>query len=221
MAAREDIGILGTGPVGLGLAELFSRQGHAVRVGTRDPARGRVTPPAGVGLTSFQRAAEFGEVVLVAVRHAASAALLRRLEPALWEKLVIDADNAWVGADYRAARFRPGETEGQWMARRIPRSRVTRAFSHIDWDVLVPAATREPHQWAAGYAADSDRDAGELAELINRVCYVPVRVGTLAESAPLDVGGVLFARMFRPDEMYSALGRRSVHSSPINEGDSR
>jgi hypothetical protein len=46
VAEREDLGILGTGPVGVGLAELFSRQGRAVRVGTREPWHRRVTSDA-------------------------------------------------------------------------------------------------------------------------------------------------------------------------------
>jgi predicted dinucleotide-binding enzyme len=207
MGALEKLAILGTGPVGLGLAELFSRQGHAVRIGTRDASRRRAGLPPGVDLVSFRQAADFGEVVVMAVRHAASPVLLERLEPAMRGKLVIDADNAWSRQDFLAAKFQPGETEGQWMARHIPRSRVTRAFSHIDSDILVPAATQEPHHWAAGFAADGDRDAGELAELIDRIGYVPFRVGTLAGSAPLDVGGALWAQMFTPGQMASALGR--------------
>jgi predicted dinucleotide-binding enzyme len=209
MGTLENVAILGTGPVGLGLAELFSRQGHAVSIGTRDASRRRPALPRRVALASFAEAADFGEVVVVAVRHAAAAALLERLEPTVRGKLVIDADNAWIRQDFLAARFRPGETEGQWMARHILRSRVTRAFSHIDWDVLVTAATQERHHWAAGFAADGDRDARQLAELIDRIGYVPYRVGTLAESAPLDVGGALWARMFTPAQMASALGRPS------------
>ena len=41
--------------------------------------------------------------------------------------------------------------------------------------------------------------------MIRDMDYVPVRVRTPAESAPVDPGGALWARMFTPDEMRNTL----------------
>ncbi len=91
------------------------------------------------------------------------------------------------------------------MASLLPGSSVVRAFSHIDWDLLVTRATNEPGVWAVGYASDGD-DVDKVVEVMIRdMGYVPVKVGSLAESAPIDPGGVLWPRMLTPDAMRALL----------------
>ena len=91
------------------------------------------------------------------------------------------------------------------MAQLLPDVLVTRAFSHIDWDKLVPAATHQPDTWAAGYAADDPDAATQLETLIRAMRYLPYRIGNLAESAPIDVGGVLWPGMYTPADMRALL----------------
>ena len=98
------------------------------------------------------------------------------------------------------------------MARLLPAARVTRAFSHIDWDKLVPAATHQPDTWAVGYAADDPRAAQELETLIRAMRYLPYRIGTLAQSAAIDVGGILWPGMYTPIEMHAVLA--ASHQTP-------
>ncbi len=93
------------------------------------------------------------------------------------------------------------------MANILPDTRVVRAFSHIDWDLLVPSAVNEPGKWAAGYAADDEDAAQTVESLIVDMGYVPVRVGRLAESASLDPGGVLWPSLLTPEAMRSKLER--------------
>lgn len=93
--------------------------------------------------------------------------------------------NAWIRADYVAAGLSDRLTEGSWLSGLLPETAVDRAFSPITRDRLVPAAAREPGVWAAG--------------------YVPVLVGALSESAPLDVGEILLPRMLTPGELTALL----------------
>jgi hypothetical protein len=91
------------------------------------------------------------------------------------------------------------------MAGLLPDTLVTRAFSHLDWDKLVPAATHQPDVWAVGSAADDDSAALQPEQLIRDMRYLPYRVGRLADSAALDVGGILWPGMFTPAAMAALL----------------
>src|SRR4051794_33541299 len=96
------IGIIGTGDMGRTLGVRWAQLGHAVRFGSRDPAKASAAalaagPAAEAGDTDA--AAGFGEVVLYTVRGVVPSRLLR--EPAqLAGKIVIDCNNS----DYDPAR---------------------------------------------------------------------------------------------------------------------
>jgi predicted dinucleotide-binding enzyme len=65
-----------------------------------------------------------------------------RLQPLLETKVVIDTMNAWRRSDYIDAGFTAEMTEAAWIARLLPRSRVVRAFSHIDFGSPLTECTR-------------------------------------------------------------------------------
>ena len=199
------IGVLGSGPVGQGIAELLSRANYAVSLGTRSPESPKLESlPYEVKPTTFAQAAE-ADCVFLAVLHSASRGLALSLQGALGGKLLVDTDNAWLPGHAAAAGLGTTLTEGTWMSRLLPDALVTRAFSHIDWDKLVPAATHQPDTWAVGYAADDPHAATQLETLIRAMRYLPYCVGTLAGSAAVDVGGVLWPGMFTPSQMQAAL----------------
>jgi len=203
------IGVLGSGPVGQGIAELLCRAHYAVSLGTRRPDSAKLDRlPFQVERTTFQRAAQ-ADCVFLAVLHSASRDLVLSLKGELQGKLLVDADNAWLPGDARAAGLTGGLTEGSWMAQLLPDVLVTRAFSHIDWDKLVAAATHQPDAWAAGYAADDPQAITQLETLIRAMRYLPYRVGSLGESAAIDVGGVLWSGMFTQADMQALLNSTS------------
>ncbi len=195
------VGIVGAGPMSRSLAELLCRQ-YRVTVGTRHRELLKVLGLSGdVKVTSLQEAAE-SDVVLLAVRHRVAPGLLTLVGRQLSGKVVIDTMNGWA--------MPKSLTEGCWLANRLPTAKVVRAFTHIDHEALLRHGTTEPGRWAAGYAAD-DREARIVAEqLITATGFVPVQVGGLAQSAPLDVGGILWPYMFTPEDMRAALG----HATP-------
>jgi predicted dinucleotide-binding enzyme len=101
------IGILGTGPVGQAVAARLSELGHAVMVGTRDPAATleRTTPGSfgnapfkawrdrypDIGLGTFAQAASHGELAVNATQGSASLAALQAAgEGALARKILVD-----------------------------------------------------------------------------------------------------------------------------------
>jgi predicted dinucleotide-binding enzyme len=120
-------------------------------------------------------------------------------------KVLVDTDNAWIRSHYIAAGLSDEITEGLWMSRLLPKTIIARALSHVNWDVLVSAATESPGYWATGYAIDDPSGHPEVEAVIRDMGYEPVLVGGLAESSELDVGGALWSRMFTPRAMRETL----------------
>jgi predicted dinucleotide-binding enzyme len=203
VTTSDSIGIVGGGPVALALANVLGRAGYHVVVSSRTQRAGRSSD---VDVVSFEEAAT-RDIVFFAVRHDASRELALRLAPLLEGKLVVDVDNAWLPGHYEAAGLSATLTEGQWMANLLPRSRIARAFSHIDWDLFGRGLAR-PGYWGAGYAADGPQSEAEVRAIIESVGFVPVSAGTLPESAGVDVDGVLWSRLYPAAETAEALGRR-------------
>jgi predicted dinucleotide-binding enzyme len=90
------VGILGSGDVAKSLAAGFIKHGHAVQVGTRDRTKleGWAARHPGARPGSFAEAAQFGELVVLAVKGAVALEALRAAGTAnLAGKLVLDATN--------------------------------------------------------------------------------------------------------------------------------
>ncbi len=90
------IGILGSGDVAKALAIGFLKHGHDVTLGTRTPgklAEWAAKNPKG-RIASFADTAKFAELVVLAVKGTAAAAVLRLADPTNFAgKLVIDVTN--------------------------------------------------------------------------------------------------------------------------------
>jgi predicted dinucleotide-binding enzyme len=84
-----NIGILGSGNVGGTLGELWSAHGHSVLFGRRDP---NATAKAGLRAASIPRAAEHGQVIVLAVPWTAAKETLERCGD-LTGKILIDCTN--------------------------------------------------------------------------------------------------------------------------------
>jgi len=90
------VGILGSGDVAKSLGVGFLKHGHAVVMGTRDPAKlsDWLTDHRGAKAVSVADAAAFGEVVVLAVKGSAALHVLRAAgAAALAGKTVIDTTN--------------------------------------------------------------------------------------------------------------------------------
>ena len=90
------IGVLGSGDVGRVLAAGFMKHGHTVTVGTRTPEKLAewAAKNRGAQVGTFERAAEFGELLVLAVKGNAAFEVLRLAgQKNLAGKTLIDACN--------------------------------------------------------------------------------------------------------------------------------
>lgn len=91
------IGILGSGVVGQTLGSGFIKHGHQVKIGTGNPNKlndwlKNFGPSASVG--SFEQAANFGDIVVLAVKGTATLTVLEKTgNKNLDDKTIIDATN--------------------------------------------------------------------------------------------------------------------------------
>ena len=200
--SSEAIGIIGSGPIGQGLATLWAQAGYMVQLGARSPESARrVSVPPSVRVVSFEEAARH-KVVVLAVKHSAAQDVVDRLAPLLKRAMVFDVMNAAGMREGQIVSTLPeGRTEGQWMAEMLPDSVVVRAFSHIQEELLVSRAGKNLGVWAVGYATDALEERPRIESLLEATGYVPVFVGTLAESSLLDPGGSVFPHLFTAGDL--------------------
>ncbi|QKG23480.1 NADPH-dependent F420 reductase [Actinomadura verrucosospora] len=190
------VGILGAGRMGRGLGELLRRGGHDVALGSRTPSDSQSS--------SLELAAAQSEVVLIALPHVAietNLALLRTIAPGT---VVIDLANG-VRVDDGRIRSVLDRPHGRWLADLLPHVKVARAFTHVQDELLVSRATRQPDTWAIAVAADAPDALATADELVRSARYVPVPVGDLDHSGVLDPGGPLFPNMYLPGDMQDLL----------------
>jgi predicted dinucleotide-binding enzyme len=134
-----DLGVLGTGRMGLRLASMFARAGRRVVLGSRDPARAiRLAKEAGLpGLTggSYEEALAAPAVLPAIFIRDDLFDILEPWRALLASKLVIDISNPF-NADY-SDFLTPWDSSGaEQLHRRFPEIALVGAFKNVFWEVF-------------------------------------------------------------------------------------
>jgi len=183
------IGVLGAGPVGQSLAKGFTKHGHDVKLGNRDPK------------TPFAEAAKFGEVVLLCTSWSGSENAIKLADPKNLEgKIVIDVTNPLKAAPNAPPTLALGfnDSGGEQVQRWLPRSRVVKAFNIINHAYMVdPQFPGGPPDM---FIAGNDAAAKQT---VTKICK---DFGWLVT----DIGGIEGARLLEPLAMlWIVIGIRS------------
>ena len=132
------IGVLGSGVVGETLANGFLKKGHEVMRGSREPgklAAWKDQAGAKAQAGTFEQAARFGEVVVLAVKGGAAVELAGSLAAALAGKSVIDTCNPIADAPpvNGVLQFFTGPNDSlmERLQARVPAARFVKAFSCV------------------------------------------------------------------------------------------
>jgi hypothetical protein len=209
------IAVIGFGAIGRALAEPWITAGHRVTIGSRNPAQRRTEAAGADGVAFTDQAAAIAQstVVALCVPHAGLDEVLR-CEVDWTGKVVLDATNpVALSPEGRlvSTLATPGPV-GVALARRLPAASVVRAFSHVMDELLVSRGRRHPGVWAVAMAGDDEAAKQIVAGLIRDTGFVPVDLGGLADSAPLDPGGLLFPSILPAAEMRVRLDEhRATH----------
>jgi 8-hydroxy-5-deazaflavin:NADPH oxidoreductase len=189
-----NIGIVGSGNIGATAARLFAEAGHDVAVSN---SRGPETLEglvAAIGprarASTVEEAADFGEVVLVAIPFFAYETLPTDL---LAGKIVVDAMNYYPGRDGEMDLDGLGSSE--LLARHLPDARVVKAFNTMYYETLGAGGRPDapPAERLVLFVAGDDAEAkAVVSELIEEIGFTPVDVGTLEDGRKQQPGSPIY-----------------------------
>ncbi|HTT73223.1 MAG TPA: NAD(P)-binding domain-containing protein [Thermoplasmata archaeon] len=196
------IGILGSGDVGRALGSGFVGTGHAVKIGAREAGRPSLVAWAaatgGAGATgTFAEAADFGELLVLAVHGVAVEDAIRATGPHRFDgKIVIDATNPLVLASEAPPRLARGFTtsNGEIVQSLLPRARVVKAFNIVGnpsfYRPTFPGGP--PDMWICGDDAAAKATVTELLSSFGWPSVVDL--GGIASSRELESLCVLWVK---------------------------
>jgi predicted dinucleotide-binding enzyme len=180
-----NIGIIGAGFIGRAVAQLALAAGHEVMLSnSRGPQTmsSVVSGIRGVQVGTAQEAAEFGELVLLAIpfEHYPSV-------PAQWleGKIVMDANNYYPDRDGRIPVLDRFETTtSRLVAEHLSQSTVVKAFNAIRAPELTQDARSRgaPDRRALPVAADDPVAKAQVIALLDEFGFDAVDAGGLDES---------------------------------------
>jgi len=216
IAQLRRIAVVGGGLIGSALAGHLILAGNSVIIGARRPDT--FAPPdyqrddIDYPVRTIEEAIDGAEVAILAIPNAAIASFAEVYRDRLAGVVIIDPSNPFLWHDEGVMTIKDlgGKTSAAVTAELFPKSTVARAFSHQLAETLWLRGRREPGRWGIGYAADDNDTAWITADIITQTGFVPIRVGALAHSAPIDPGGVLFPGLlglFSPQGMQTTLDK--------------
>ncbi|WP_028612607.1 NADPH-dependent F420 reductase [Paenibacillus harenae] len=136
------IGILGAGNVGRILGEGFVNSGHLVLISSREPHNSKhVSWKQVVGqsgdITSFEEAAQFGEIIIIALPWSCLKDVLETIDPVyLKNKTVIDVSNA-VHFDNGPRLLLQDTSAGVIVQKLLPESHVVKTLNTISDKIMT------------------------------------------------------------------------------------
>jgi len=182
-AGKLKIATIGSGRIGSTLGELWLKAGHSVMFSSLDiehdkALAAKLGPNARAG--TGREAAEFGDVILLAVPYRAVPQIGKELAGVMKGKVLIDASNPIVPRDGDVGTWAREKGAGLASAELLPGVRIVRAFNAIGYAKLPEFSQRQGERIGMPIAGD-DQNAIEIASgLIREVGLEPVLVGPLA-----------------------------------------
>ena len=204
------IGIIGSGAIGGILGKFWAQAGHEIVFSSRRPETlTSLVDQAGshTRAGTVAQAAQFSDVILLAVNYGTLDEALREINGKLNGKIVIDATNPVKWTQERGLeRLIPQDiTAGRVMAQRLPTARIVKAFTTVHAPQLESEAHRQGEPIAIAMAGDDQAAKETVTQLIEDAGYLAVDIGSLDESAPLDPSGVLWNNAITAAELHQRL----------------
>ena len=202
------IGVIGSGNIGGTAARLFADAGHEVVISnSRGPETLRAEEGDGIRAGTVEEAAEFGDVVLVAIPFRE-----RETLPVdeLSDTTVIDAMNYYPGRDGEIAELEDDSTtSSELLARHLDSSRIVKAFNTMEAGTLEEDGRRSgDHRRLVLFVAGDDELAKRtVMELVDEVGFDPVDTGELADGGRVQQpGSSIYGAELTNPEAREALG---------------
>ena len=174
------VGIIGKGNVGKAIAAGLSHAGHEIRHGHRDPNE------------PVRPAAEWGEVVFLAVPYENAAEVAEEIGSLVDGKAVVDVSNA-VGDDWNLA-IGFSTSAGEEMQRKLPKAHVVKAFNTVF--AQNQSTGRLGEESLTLFVADDDAKARQVVMSLGKdIGFDCVDTGPLKSARYLEPMGMLMINL--------------------------
>ncbi|HEB83942.1 MAG TPA: hypothetical protein ENI92_02970 [Bacteroidetes bacterium] len=189
------IGIIGTGRIGGTLGRRLAELGEEVFFGSRKPAKA-ASIAAEVGHAarggSYEEAAGFGEVVMLATPWNVTLDLVRELAGELAGRVLVDITNPIAPGGTLALGHRTSAAEE--IAAAAPEAKVVKAFNAVYFEVIADPAFPggRPLLTVAG---DDPEARGTVIELGGRLGFEAVDAGPLRNARLLEPLAMLWIQL--------------------------
>lgn len=201
------IGIIGAGFVGRAIAKLAIQAGHEVMLSnSRNPQTlFSLKPMIGCEIGTAADAAQFGEIVVIAVPLTAIDALPVEL---IKGKQVLDAVNYYPDRDGKVDILESGKTTtSELLAQHLPGAIITKAFNAIPMTQLesdgLPAGTA--NRRALPLAGDNEQGKRIAVELYEAFGFDVVDAGSLSEGWRFERGTPAYCVRMSKSELIATL----------------
>jgi predicted dinucleotide-binding enzyme len=205
--AKLNIGIIGSGNIGGGLARNLAKLGHDVLIAnSRGPSTlAQFAEETGARASTVEEAAKARDIVIVSIPQRAIEQLPKGLFAGS-SAVIVDTGNYYPARDDRIAAIEEGLTESEWTSCVLGHP-VVKAFNNIAADSLarrgVPKGT--PGRICLPVAGDSEDEKKIVLELIDDLGFDAIDAGTLHESWRQQPGTPAYTRDFDASSLRSAL----------------
>lgn len=202
------IGIIGSGQIGGAIGKRWAEAGHQILFSSRNPDElaplvAEAGPNARAG--SVAEAAQFGDVVLIAIPYGAMPQVGSDNSPYLAGKVVIDCGNPRADRDGPMADEAIAKGTGVASAEFFPGTRLVRAFNAVSFAMVEEQHHRAGELIGIPVAGD-DAEAVAIAErLVRDAGFDPVYVGPLSSARRFDRGTDVYVRGMTAAELRQAL----------------
>jgi 8-hydroxy-5-deazaflavin:NADPH oxidoreductase len=190
--------IIGTGTIGSTVARDLASGGEDVRLANASPEPAKTLAAEigdrAVAEASNRDAVAASDSVVFSLWLAPIKAAIDEVADLLPGKLVVETTNPIsVDAQGQVSRTLPeGQSSGELVATWMPAGvHFAKAFNTLSAELLASSANRQPKRAVLFYATDDDEAASRVERLINVAGFDPVRVGGVASSGRIEVGGEL------------------------------
>lgn len=207
-SAPVKIGLIGSGRQGGAIGLLWAKAGHEVCFSSRHPETlkdlvAQAGPKAKAGLP--EEAAQFGEVILIAVPYGATPQIGRDYAKFMQGKIVIDVGNPRVDRDGDVGT--DGLTRGTGVTSKeyLPGVRLVRALNALSFLQVTREAHRAGEKIGIPIASDDAAAIAMTVRLVTDAGFEPVVVGGLARAKEFDAGTPVYVKGLTAAQLKVAL----------------
>jgi len=198
------IGIVGSGKIGGSVGVLWAKAGHEILFSSRHPENlGELVKQAGpTARAGYPKdAAEFGDVIFIAVPYHALPGVGEDLSDLIQGKIVIDCGNPYPSRDGDMAVEALEKGTGIASAEYLPGVRLVRAYNSISHESITTQAHREGALMGIPLAGNDEEAVKVASRLILESGFDPVYVGSLSRAREFDNRSPMYGKKGTAQEL--------------------